>query len=309
MLARRCGIADERAKSVPWGAVSASTSNARFLLRPWWLLSHLLVIALVVTMIGLGFWQLRRLDEKRDRNELIESRMEQPVVPVDDLLEPADDDAAVADARFRQVTATGTYDEDATVSVRNRSQDGAAGAWLVTPLVLDDGSRVGVLRGFVGLAADGDPVEAPAPTGEVTVEGLVVDPNSFDGTAPKDLAPLLEADDVAPGMVLLESSTPPEATVAGEETATSGSMLVVPPPELSEGPHLGYAAQWFIFSAIGILGYPLVLRRVAARRGMEVDDDAPTGADTAGDGPGDDRRTATSGDLDAELDDLLRQGG
>lgn len=287
----------------------ASASKLRFLLRPSWLLSHVLVVALVVTMIGLGFWQLRRLDEKRERNVLIESRMEQPVVPVGDLLAPGDDETAVADARFRQVTARGTYDDDATVVVRNRSLGGAAGAWLVTPIELDDGTRVGVLRGFVGLSSGGEAVEAPAPAGEVTVEGLVVDPGSFDGTAPKDLAPLVEADDTAPGLVLLESSTPSEATVSGEETATPDSMLVVPPPELSEGPHLGYAAQWFIFSAIGIIGYPLVLRRVVARRGMEVDDDAPSSGDVDGATPRGDVDAATGADLDAELNDLLRQGG
>ena len=160
-------------------------AHARFLLRPRWLLSHLFVVALVVAMVGLGFWQLRRLDEKRDRNELIESRMEQPVVPVDDLLAPGDDGAgSVADARFRRVTATGTYDDGATVEVRNRSQDGSAGAWLVTPLALEGGGRVGVLRGFVSFTPAGDVVEAPVPDGEVTVEGLVVDPGSFDGTAP-----------------------------------------------------------------------------------------------------------------------------
>jgi hypothetical protein len=43
-----------------------------------------------------------------------------------------------------------------------------------------------------------------------------------------------------------------------------------------------------------VVGYPLVLRRVVARRGKEVDDGGVGGP--AGD------------DLDAELDDLLRQG-
>jgi surfeit locus 1 family protein len=270
-------------------------ANARFLLRPRWLLSHVFVVALAVTMISLGFWQLRRLDEKRDRNALIESRMEQPVTPVAGLLAPGDGDAAVADARFRQVTATGTYDDDATVVVRNRTQDGVAGAWLVTPLVLDDGGRVGVLRGFVGFNPDGSVVEAPAPGGEVTVEGLVVDPGSFDGTAPRDLEPLLAGDDMTPGLVLAETSTPREPSVADVDAADRTSLLVVPPPELSEGPHLGYAAQWFIFSTIAVVGYPIVLRRVIARRGKEVDDDAT--------GP------PATGDLDGELDDLLRQGG
>ena len=277
-------------------------AKARFLLSPRWLLSHVFVVLLIVTMVNLGFWQLRRLDEKRDRNELIEARMDQPVVPVGDLMAPGDDGAVTA-ARFRQVTADGTYDDDATVVVRNRSLDGAAGAWLVTPLTLDDGTQVGVLRGFVSLDADGDPVRAPAPAGEVTVEGLVVDPGSFDGTAPSDLAPLLAQDGILPGLVLAQGSDPPEPAGASADDATPDSILAVPPPELSEGPHLGYAVQWFIFSAIALVGYPLVLRRVIARRGKEVDDDDPDGPDGGPDVPG--RRDA----VDAELDDLLRQGG
>ncbi len=269
-------------------------ANARFLLRPRWLLSHVLVLLLVVVMVNLGFWQLRRLDEKRERNALIEARQEQPVVPVEDILAPAGDPDDLGAARFRPVTATGTYDDEATVVVRNRSQDGAAGAWLVTPLVLASGDdRVGVLRGFVSLADDGSPVAAPPPPGQVTVEGHVVDPGSFDGTAPGDLEPLLAEDDVLAGLVLAESSSPPEPSAADVGTTGPTSLLAIPTPELSEGPHLGYAAQWFIFSAIAVVGYPLVLRRVVARRGKEVDD----------------ARGSSSDDLDAELEHLLQQGG
>src|SRR4029450_7301916 len=114
-------------------------------------------------MVNLGLWQLRRLDEKRDRNALIEARSEQPVTPVGELLDPGDDHATVEAVRHRSVTATGTYDDDATVAVRNRTQDGVAGAWLVTPLHLEGGERVGVIRGFVGLAPDGSVVDRPAP--------------------------------------------------------------------------------------------------------------------------------------------------
>jgi cytochrome oxidase assembly protein ShyY1 len=248
-------------------------ANARFLLRPRWLLSHVLVAVLVVTMVNLGFWQLRRLDEKRDRNALIEERLDQPVVPVEDLLAPGSSEAEVNAARYRRVTATGTYDDGATVTVRNRSQDGAAGAWLVSPLTLGSGDRVGVIRGFVGLASDGSAVEAPAPAGEVAVSGQVVAPDRLDGTAPDDLAPLLAGDDVVAGLVLAGSSDPPEPNGAEAGTGAGPETIVaVPPPELDEGPHLSYAVQWFIFSAIAIVGYPLVLRRVVLRRGKEVDD-------------------------------------
>ena len=82
-------------------------ADARFLLRPKWLLSHLLVLLLSVAMINLGLWQLRRLDERRQRNDLIESRQDQPVVPVDQLVTPDAGDKAVNDARYRTVSAWG----------------------------------------------------------------------------------------------------------------------------------------------------------------------------------------------------------
>jgi len=249
-------------------------ANARFLLRPRWLLSHLLVAVLAVTMVGLGFWQLRRLDEKRERNALIEARSEQPVTPVSELLEPGDGEAAVDGARFRAVTATGTYDEAATVTVRNRTQEGVPGAWLVTPLRLAGGERVGVIRGFVSLTSDGSVADAPAPTGEVTVTGLVVDPDGLDGTAPRDVAPLLDAGDgILPALVRADESDPPEPNADRRDRPDPTAILPVPPADLSEGPHLGYAVQWFIFATIAVVGYPLVLRRVVGRRGKEVGDD------------------------------------
>ena len=211
------------------------------------------------------------------------------MTPVGELLDPGDDDAAVDGVRYRSVTATGTYDDAATVAVRNRTQGGVAGAWLVTPLRLEGGERVGVIRGFVGLESDGSVVDAPAPSGEVTVTGLVADPAGLDGTAPRDIAPLLATGDgILPALVRADESDPPEPNAADPTRPEPVSILPVPPPELSEGPHLGYAVQWFIFAAIAIIGYPLVLRRVAERRGKEVDD---------------------RDELDRELDELLRQEG
>lgn len=261
-------------------------ANARFLLRPRWLLSHALVLALVVLMVNLGFWQLRRLEEKRDRNELIESRGQEPVVPVGAVLDAGDDARAVGDVRYRRVTATGTYDADGTVAIRNRTKDGVAGAWLATPLDLGEGERVAIIRGFVRLDSDGQPFDAPAPSGEVTVEGSVVAPERLDGTAPRDIEPLIEADGMLPAAILATDSDPGEP--AAESEGVQPAVLVpVPPPELSEGPHLSYAVQWFIFSTIAIAGYPLVLRRVIRRRGLEAGD---------------------ADDLDRELEQLLRRG-
>ena len=87
----------------------------RFLLKPWWILSHLLVLALVVVMINLGLWQLHRLQEKRDFNALVESRQDLPVEPVQDVL-PATAEFADADGVvFRIDPFRGTSRIDSTL--------------------------------------------------------------------------------------------------------------------------------------------------------------------------------------------------
>jgi cytochrome oxidase assembly protein ShyY1 len=282
--------------------------QARFLLGPKWLLSHVLVVLLVIVLINLGFWQLDRLAERRDRNDLIEARQAEDPVPVEELLAPGDGGDAVDAARFRVVTATGTYDPGATVEVRNRTQDGAPGVWLLTPLVLDDGQRVGIVRGFVALGPDGEPHPALPPDGEVTVTGAVADPRRFDGTAPRDIDPLVDEADTLPGVILADESDPAEPSLLTSDTDDPADAIApVPPPELSEGPHLSYAAQWFIFTIIALVGYPLILRRVVERRGKEVDDVAAGDIDSDGDG------NAPAGgdgdDLDRELADLIRSSG
>ena len=51
--------------------------------------------------------------------------------------------------------------------------------------------------------------------------------------------------------------------------------MLVALPAPGDGPHLGYAVQWFIFTAIAVIGYPLVLRHVSRRpdRAALVDDE------------------------------------
>lgn len=256
----------------------------------------MLVLVLVVVMVNLGFWQLDRLDQRRDRNDLIRERQDQPAVAVEELLAPDDGPDAVDEVRFRGVFATGTYDEDETVVVRNRTQDGTPGAWVLTPLVLETGDEVGVVRGFTGLRSDGDvdvpPAPGEEPDGEVTVTGAVVSPAGLDGTASSDVAPLLDRGGTLPVLVMAESSEPPEE-------ALGTTLHPVPLPDLEEGPHLSYAVQWFIFSAIAAVGYPLVLRRVVQRRGHG--DEIPEQEVKA-------RSNGEKSQLDRELEEILRSG-
>ena len=62
--------------------MSTPAPDYSFLWKPRWILSHLFILALVVTFVNLGFWQLRRLDERRTYNALVESRQDLPAATV-----------------------------------------------------------------------------------------------------------------------------------------------------------------------------------------------------------------------------------
>ena len=272
----------------------------RFLLRPLWILSHLFVIGVVVLMVNLGFWQLRRLDERRTANAEVTSAMALPAEPHSALV-PAGVAATHADVeavKFRATTVTGTYLVDQQVLVTNRTQNGAPGYWVLTPLAVAGGDAVVINRGWIpySYTADGSWSDFAPPSGTVTVTGaieqtqvrvtggIVSGPaDAPDGTlrtfARVDVARLAQQVDeqLYPLFVNLRAQTPPQPESPGIPAA-------VPPPDLSEGPHLSYALQWFTFSAMTIVVYPLLLRRLARKRHqVEESADRPTGPDPSSD--------------------------
>jgi surfeit locus 1 family protein len=263
-------------------------SRYRFAMRPKWIASHVLILLLVVVMVNLGFWQLRRLDDKRTRNAAIEANQSLPTVALGELVQPGDGYDAGSRLAFRTVTVTGRYETGDEVMVRARSQNGQQGVWILTPLRRDDGTAVIVNRGFLPTQGvpDATPSEAAAPAGIVTVTGNVhatQTRGSFGAIDPPDgrLHDLARADieriahqvdyPVAPVWVELASSDP----------AGGAFPEPVPLPVLDEGPHLSYAVQWFIFSTIAIVGYPMILRRSARQEAQRANAPDPTGVEPA----------------------------
>lgn len=253
----------------------------RSLLTPRWLLSHVLVAALVVVMVNLGLWQLRRLDERREANAAAAAALAQPVADLAAVVDPgAGFDSAEAEAaELRRVRVTGTYAEGDQVLVRSRSLDGAPGRWVVTPLVLGDGTAVAVNRGWVPVSAEGAegpaPAEAAPPGGTVTVEGVLRPTEERGRFGPADpdegrLAHLARLDLARLQQQVDEDLYPLAVQLTASEPAQPGDVPVpLPLPETGdEGPHLSYAVQWFVFSTIAAVGYAVILRRqLADRRG------------------------------------------
>jgi surfeit locus 1 family protein len=233
---------------------------------PRWIAGHVLVVIAVVVMVNLGFWQLRRLDERRDANaRVVERSLSRPVAVAELADEPA------ADVEFRRVTATGTFDAEHEVLVGYRTSRGLPGYHVITPLVLDGGERaVLVNRGFIPLAMADDWPDPPE--GEVDVVGLLR--RSFDarsdrideGDADDDGgagAPILNNVDVP----VIDGYVPQPLLpvhIELQRPAPSGFPDPLPEVDLSEGSHLSYAVQWFLFATVAGVGWVVLVRRWAA---------------------------------------------
>ena len=265
------------------GVVSTLLRVYRFVLRPRWILSHLLALFIVAACVFAGLWQLDRLQTRREVNERQAERAELPVVPVHQLVGPGDGEDAVDDVALRTVEVTGTYRLDDQVTVSNRTHEGAPGYWVLTPLVTSDGTGVVVNRGWVPMAiGDGERlVEADPPTVEVTVVGSLTasqQRGSFGATDPDEgrLERLARADIGRLAAQVDYPVLPAYVTLSGQAPAQAGQIPIpVEPIELGEGPHLGYTFQWFTFATIAFFGYPLVLRKVAHERAAEERGDPP----------------------------------
>lgn len=223
----------------------------RTLLRPRWIAGHLLVLVTVVTFVNLGLWQLRRHAEVRDLRDAVAEAQALEIVSVQGA-EP-----------YRRVFLAGEYDAAAQVRIL-RSEGGQSGHRLLTPMVLFDGTAILVDRGWVPLndvavSAD-DQRSARPPLGVVRTEGYL-----WPAERGSWLPSTLDTDQVVrridPAVV---QPFVPYPMRDGYVIESLG--WVVPPPTIPSRPHLSYAVQWFLFTLVVLVGYPLLLRR-AARRG------------------------------------------
>ncbi|MFG2722492.1 SURF1 family protein [Streptomyces sp. NPDC048416] len=239
----------------------------RFLLSRQWVLVTLLALALIPTMIELGFWQLHRHEHKVAQNTLIADNLKAQPLPVTELTSPGH--TVPRSDYWRKVSATGTWDTAHEVVVRRRTAaDGRVGYHVLTPFVLDDGPTVLVNRGWI--ADDGNQTDFPKipapPRGKVTISGRLMADQTTAASGIKDVKGL------PPRQVMLISSAQQAKTLGRpvlggyiEQTAPEppgdSPELIPAPDDSSIGPHMAYAVQWWLFSAAVPVGWFILVRR------------------------------------------------
>jgi surfeit locus 1 family protein len=241
----------------------------RFLATPRWIALTLITIVVAATCVGLGMWQLDRLEGRRYFNERFRVGMAEAPEPIERLLAHPGNGPIT----YRRATATGRYDTDHEVLLYGRALDGQPGNHVLTPLVIEDGRAVIIDRGWVPFDVDTTPVLAATPPDGIVVATGFLSPTEPGGTndAAQDAdgrgaTTFTRVDLGSIGALLPYELLPWYIALQDQSPAQSGELpRTVPPPTLDDGPHLSYAFQWFSFATIAIVGYGVLVRREVHR--------------------------------------------
>lgn len=236
----------------------------RFLYSPRWIALHLTVALLVVVMVNLAFWQIDRLHQRQNFNQILAARVPAASAPLADVLAKYPDPN---DAEWYRVMAIGTYLRDEDVAVINVTQDGQAGHDAVTPLLLDNGQVLLVNRGFLPLSMD----IPPAPTGRITIEGrlrmsAVRRTGAVSDPSTGELQEIQRIDIDRLALQLPNQPVDMYVELLDSQPADSETLSRITDPVFTNGPHLSYAVQWFLFSGCAIAGWMIAVRREVKRQ-------------------------------------------
>ncbi len=224
-------------------------------------------VAAVLATARLGLWQLDRARQRTALQSALDERRDLPPL-AGRALARSEDEAQLQ--LHRRIELLGVWRDDATVYLDNRQMDGRPGFFVITPLLLADGTAVLVQRGWLPRdPQDRARVQAPGtPPGEVRVEARVAPPPSrlFE-MAGSDVGVIRQNLDVAAFARELRLTLRP-LSVLQEGPAEPGATALQrrwPAPAADVHKHHGYAAQWFGLSAL-ITGLYVWFQLIRPRR-------------------------------------------
>jgi len=230
------------------------------------LFTTLLTLALIVLLVSLGRWQLRRADEKRALFESFAAGA--------DVTRRIDGSTPLL-PRYQHIEADGHYDQTRQVLIDNMVDGQQAGYYVITPFVLAGGRWVLVNRGWVPLGAsraERPAIPVAADTRRIRGRADHMPSPGIQMGTPAALAP--------PYPVVAAFPTRTDiAHLLGESSWTPATDLVLLDPGEPDGyvrnwtapgfpplRHIGYAVQWFALAlTLSIIYLVTNLRRAGTQ--------------------------------------------
>lgn len=207
----------------------------------------------VAVLMRLGFWQLDRMEEKREYLAEMEARISNAPIPLPAVPE-------VEAHKFQAVFAEGRFTGE-FLEVLAGQKGASPGVMVIEAFALPDGRRIMVQRGFVEEEARA----VPRPPHPATVAGNLHWPEDAGSSTPPpdEKTGLWFARDV-PAMAA-KLNTEPTLIVA---SAPTGDGIAPMPVDTSGIPnnHWGYAIQWFLLAATWAGMTVFLLWRIRTRK-------------------------------------------
>jgi surfeit locus 1 family protein len=238
-----------------------------------YLTATLVAVIAMGVMVRMGIWQLDRRAQRREFNARVELQIdaEELTLAGDNLM------LNLFGMEYRSVVVNGVYDHEHEIVLRNQvwvNPDNVShnGVHLITPLIIK-GSSVAVLvdRGWI-------PAQDVAwedrklyyEEGEVIIRGIirrskskgqigfVVDPTLEPGENTLDTWNNVNIERIQEQVPyeLLDIYVLQFPEAANDELPYRHSVQI----EITEGSHLGFAMQWFIFAVIVLIGFPIFIK-------------------------------------------------
>lgn len=203
-----------------------------------------------VVLVGLGVWQMQRLDWKEAILADIDARITAAPVALPPQPDPQAD-------RYLPVTVTGQVQDPAIRVLVSQKQVGA-GYRIIRPMQVE-GRRIMVDLGFL-------PIQSPtpaAPVDPVTIDGNLHWPDEIDSYTPapdlgadiwfaRDLPLMADHLGTEPVLVVARSTSLPDSPLSPLPMDTSG----IP------NDHLGYAVTWFGLAIVWVVMTGFFLWRI-----------------------------------------------
>jgi len=222
------------------------------------IVSTLVTIALLYTMMSLGFWQAERAQYKETLQQKILERK---------ILSPLDIDtlpAAQADKRFLPVKFSAKFDTQHSFLLDNKTLNGRVGYHVYTAVLINDFKAILINRGFVAMARTRDILpEISTPDGTIEISGLL------DKVPSRALVLAENVQDTSRWPVVLQYVDLDEISqmlgyelfdmvLILDQGSIDGFEYDLPVLNLNAAKNNGYAFQWFAMSLALLLIYIVV---------------------------------------------------
>ena len=215
----------------------------------------LVAILLIAGCLWASQWQFHRGEDRKARNNTIEEHVKIPEVELATLT------SDVKLHEWRSVTASGRFDADEQILLRNRYFEGKYGYAVLTRFATEGGDSIWVDRGWVaaGASATIAPETPPVPTGLVSIVARL----RLDSSLPSGsfFALPINRDGELISKLNAQSGSSSEDYYLDLISGSVPELTPVAPaqiPSLSDGPHLAYAVQWILFAGLVVYGRYLI---------------------------------------------------